>query len=84
MPPAWLPAQAFSHKHHAPRYPARTSTETVLNYDVYTARFYNGALRTSALNEWRMFGDDGFFSHDGVLQRSLSGTTSTRNGLYSL
>ncbi|CAJ0999209.1 fimbria/pilus outer membrane usher protein [Sodalis praecaptivus] len=80
VPPAWLPAQAFSHKRHAPRYPAKTSTGMVLNYDVYTARFYNGALRTSAWNEWRLFGDDGFFSHDGMLQRSLSGTTSTRNG----
>lgn len=80
VPPGWLPPQAFSHPHPAPRYPARTSTGTVLNYDVYTARFYNGALRTSAWNEWRMFGDYGYFSHDGVLQRSLSGTNSTRNG----
>ncbi|MGL9773069.1 MAG: hypothetical protein ACR5LG_01595 [Sodalis sp. (in: enterobacteria)] len=59
VPAGWLPAQAFSHKQPAPHYPARTSTGTVLNYDVYTTRFYNGALRTFAWNEWRVFGDFG-------------------------
>ncbi|WP_158302395.1 fimbria/pilus outer membrane usher protein [Sodalis glossinidius] len=78
VPPGWLPAQAFSHKHLEPRYTA--STSTVLNYDLYTTRFYNGALRTSAWNEWRVFGDFGYISHDGVVQSSLSGASSTRNG----
>ena len=73
VPPEWLPGQAFTGESGGPRYPARTSTGALLNYDVYGSRIDGGDTRLSAWNEWRMFGQFGHLSTDGVLQRQFPG-----------
>ncbi len=78
VPPEWLPQQSFTGMRGNPRYPAQTSTGALLNYDIYGSHIDNGVTHISAWNEWRVFGDFGHFSTDGVIEQPLSGHGNQR------
>lgn len=82
IPAAWLPAQTFRGEENAPRYPGRSSTGALLNYDFYTSRNSQSGSRLSAWNEFRLFGAAGQFSSNGVWQQQLSGGESYLNEGY--
>lgn len=73
VPADWLPVQAFNNLGQAARFPGRTSNGAVLNYDIYTSRYANDSVHTSAWHELRWFGEAGHLSTDGMVQRQLSG-----------
>ena len=82
VPPAWLPGQTIAHRQGEPRYPGRTSSGALLNYDFYATRTDNVGSRLSAWNELRLFGQGGQFSSNGVWQQQLEGETSAQQDGY--
>lgn len=73
VPPEWLPGQTFKGESGGPRYPGRSSTGALINYDFYASRTDNSGSRLSAWNEFRLFGDAGQFINNGVWQQQLEG-----------
>lgn len=82
VPADWLPEQTFTGRDNSPRYPGRSSTGALLNYDFYTSHNSQAGSRLSAWNELRLFGAAGQFSSNGVWQEQLSGTSSYLNDGY--
>ena len=82
VPPAWLPGQTIVHRQDEPRYPGRTSSGALLNYDFYATRTDDVGSRLSAWNELRLFGQSGQFSSNGVWQQQLEGDTSAQQDGY--
>ncbi|QHM72414.1 fimbria/pilus outer membrane usher protein [Mixta intestinalis] len=82
VPSAWLPEQTFAGRDNTPRYPGRSSTGALLNYDVYSSHNSQAGSRLSAWNELRLFGAAGQFSSNGVWQEQLSGNSNTLNDGY--
>lgn len=82
VPPAWLPDQTIGEQRNGPRYPGRTSTGALINYDFYATRTDNAGTRLSAWNELRFFGDAGQFSSNGVWQQQLEGENSGQGNGY--
>lgn len=80
VPADWLPAQTFSGRDNAPRYPGRSSAGALLNYDFYTSRNSQAGSRLSAWNELRVFGAAGQLSSNGVWQQQLSGSGYLNDG----
>ncbi|MEI2265523.1 fimbria/pilus outer membrane usher protein [Erwinia sp. CGal63] len=81
VPPGWLPRQTLNdQQQNGPRYPGRTSTGALFNYDLYTSRTSGSGSRLSAFNEFRLFGTLGQFSTNGVWQQQLSGQTAQNEG----
>ncbi|TKI07246.1 fimbria/pilus outer membrane usher protein [Martelella alba] len=73
VPTHWLPGRELASGTGRPRHPAKTSTGALLNYDIYGSRINGGGPRFSAWNEWRIFGETGHFSTDGVAQWQSAG-----------
>ncbi|WP_147199850.1 fimbria/pilus outer membrane usher protein [Pantoea sp. CCBC3-3-1] len=83
VPPAWLPQQKLnSTEQSGPRYPGRTSTGALFNYDLYTSHTSASGSRISAFNEFRLFGNLGQFSTNGVWQEQLSGQPGAQDQGY--
>jgi len=82
VPSEWLPEQNFSGGKHALRYPGRTSSGVLFNYDLYASRADNRGTRYSAWNEFRLFGDSGQFISNGVWQQQLSNESSYQDDGY--
>lgn len=83
VPPGWLPRQNLeSQQQNGPRYPGRTSTGALFNYDLYTSHISSNGSRLSAFNEFRLFGALGQFSSNGVYQQQLSGQAGAQNEGY--
>lgn len=82
VPPAWLPGQVIGQSHNGPRYPGRTSTGALLNYDFYATRTDHSGTRLATWNELRLFGAAGQFSSNGVLQQQLEGSAPQQQDGY--
>lgn len=82
VPPDWLPNQTIAQQQNGPRYPGRTSSGALLNYDLYATRTDEVGSRISAWNELRLFGQYGQFASNGVWQQQLEGETSTPQDGY--
>lgn len=82
VPPAWLPGQVIGQSHNGPRYPGRTSTGALLNYDFYATRTDQSGTRLATWNELRLFGAAGQFSSNGVLQQQLEGSAPQQQDGY--
>lgn len=80
VPPAWLPGQVIGQPHIGPRYPGRTSTGALLNYDFYATRTDHSGTRLATWNELRLFGAAGQFSSNGVWQQQLEGSAPQQQG----
>lgn len=83
VPPAWLPQQKLNGAaQNAPLYPGRSTPGALFNYDIYTSHTTASGSRLSAWNEFRLFGDAGQFSTNGVYQEALSGRPAAQNDGY--
>ena len=82
VPPDWLPGQVIGEAQNGPRYPGRTSTGALFNYDLYATRTTNAGTRLSAWNELRLFGAAGQFSSNGVWQQQMEGRAPAQNDGY--
>ncbi|MDL4913998.1 MAG: fimbria/pilus outer membrane usher protein [Enterobacterales bacterium endosymbiont of Blomia tropicalis] len=82
VPPGWLPSQTLGESRNSPRYPGRTSTGALMNYDLYVTRTDSSGTRLSAWNEWRFFGSAGQFSSNGVWQQQIEGGKRYQNDGY--
>lgn len=83
VPPAWLPDQALGGVKNGPRYPGRTSSGVLFNYDLYATRTGSSGSRLSGWNELRFFGSHGQLSSTGIWQQQLEGEASTSNKGYT-
>ncbi len=83
VPPAWLPQQKLSGpEQNGPHYPGRTSTGALLNYDLYASHTSASSSQLSAFNTFRLFGDQGQLSTNGVWQDRLSGQPGAQDKGY--
>lgn len=82
VPPGWLPGQVIGEAQNGPRYPGRTSSGALINYDLYASRTDNSGTRLSAWNELRLFGPAGQFFSNGVWQQRLEGSNSYQDDGY--
>ncbi|MBP2168270.1 outer membrane usher protein [Erwinia toletana] len=82
VPAGWLPAQTIDGETKGPRYPGRTSTGALINYDFYASRTESSGTRLSAWNEFRLFGDAGQFVSNGTWQQQLEGGAGTLDEGY--
>jgi outer membrane usher protein len=82
VPPGWLPGQVIGEAQNGPRYPGRTSSGALINYDLYASRTDNSGTRLSAWNELRLFGPAGQFFSNGVWQQQLEGSNSYQDDGY--
>ncbi|MFT4269874.1 MAG: fimbria/pilus outer membrane usher protein [Pantoea sp.] len=82
VPPAWLPGQVIGQSHNGPRYPGRSSTGALLNYDFYATRTDHSGTRLATWNELRLFGAAGQFSSNGVWQQQLEGSAPQQQEGY--
>ncbi|MDO6409194.1 fimbria/pilus outer membrane usher protein [Pantoea phytobeneficialis] len=82
VPPAWLPGQVIGQSHNGPRYPGRSSTGALLNYDFYATRTDHSGTRLATWNELRLFGAAGQFSSNGVWQQQLEGSAPQQQQGY--
>ncbi len=82
VPPGWLPGQVIGEAQNGPRYPGRTSSGALINYDLYASRTDTSGTRLSAWNELRLFGPAGQFFSNGVWQQQLEGSTSYQDDGY--
>ncbi|MEZ3500715.1 fimbria/pilus outer membrane usher protein [Pantoea sp. KPR_PJ] len=82
VPPAWLPDQVIGDAQNGPRYPGRTSSGALINYDLYASRTTGTGTRLSAWNELRLFGTAGQFSSNGVWQQQTEGRAPVQDEGY--
>lgn len=82
VPPGWLPGQVIGEAQNGPRYPGRSSSGALLNYDLYASRTDNSGTRLSAWNELRLFGAAGQLSSNGVWQQQLEGSNRYQDDGY--
>lgn len=82
VPASWLPNQNLGGATNGPRYPGRSSSGLLFNYDLYATRTGSAGSRLSGWNELRYFGNQGQIATTGVWQQQLEGEAIGQNKGY--